>query len=111
MGSLLFKNGKTIRGLRKKLLGHKPHISPQRNKRIDLLGTSSGYRAPYALAVDATAVYWTESGSVIKKVGLAGGTPVTLASQDNFGDSDITLDATSVYWSNCTDGTIMKVGK
>jgi len=44
-------------------------------------------------------------------VGLAGGTPVTLASQDNFGDSDITLDATSVYWSNCTDGTIMKVGK
>ena len=42
------------------------------------------------------------------KVPLEGGTPITLAS--NQGNSNfIAVDATSVYWTNYGDGTVMQV--
>ena len=49
------------------------------------------------------------------KVGLGGGTPTTLASGQS-SPSAITLDATTVYWTNdarlgADDGAVMKVAK
>jgi hypothetical protein len=58
-----------------------------------------------ASTVDATNVYWTNSGTTthdgtVMKVAVGGGTPITLVSgQDS--PSAIAVDATSVYW---TDG-------
>jgi sugar lactone lactonase YvrE len=64
----------------------------------------------FALAVDATSVYWVDgyAGTVVK-VGLSGGTPVTLASGQGF-PSALAIDATSAYWVNRDAGTVMKVG-
>jgi len=59
---------------------------------------------PFSLAVDAESVYWADGGAV-KKVPVAGGSPVVLASAQNqaFG---IVVDANHVYWSSYGDGTI-----
>ncbi|HSQ63461.1 MAG TPA: hypothetical protein VLM85_09620 [Polyangiaceae bacterium] len=58
---------------------------------------------PFDLAIDGTALYWTEdldAGGVgrVMKLSLAGGAPVTLAANeyDPFG---IAVDDTSVYWT------------
>ena len=67
--------------------------------------------------MDATSIYFLYSsgdeGSVMK-VGLGGGTPVTLASGQK-GPVSIAVDATSVYWTNGDgghgDGSVMKVAK
>ena len=65
---------------------------------------------PLGIAVDATSVYWTNyEGGTVQKVGLGGGTPVTLASGQAT-PYDIAVDATSVYWTNL-GGTVMKVAK
>ena len=64
----------------------------------------------WGIAVDATAVYWTNvsTGGSVMKVGLSGGTPVTLANQDS--PNAIAVDANAVYWAN-NGGTVMKVAK
>jgi hypothetical protein len=75
------------------------------------------------IAVDATSVYWTVQGALgthgcnadvacggfVMKVGLFGGTPVTLASSPN--PFALAVDSTSVYWTDTTEGTVMKAPK
>jgi hypothetical protein len=68
-----------------------------------------------ALAVDATNAYWITQVGTISKVGLAGGTPTTLASGPS-GAVRIAVDAANVYWATnaffATTGavsTLMKV--
>jgi len=68
------------------------------------------------VAIDATNVYWTDSGTSSKSyldgavmmVPISGGTPTTIASNQSYPNS-IAVDATSVYWTNNGDGTVMKV--
>jgi hypothetical protein len=65
---------------------------------------ASGRVNPWNLAVNATAVYWTETGhtipsGVVMSVGLDGGTPVAIASNQPSAYA-IALDGANVYWSN-----------
>ena len=68
------------------------------------------------MAIDATNVYWTNSGTSSKSyldgavmmVPISGGTPTTIASNQTYPNS-IAVDATSVYWTNFRDGTVMTV--
>jgi DNA-binding beta-propeller fold protein YncE len=64
-----------------------------------------------AIAVDSTSVYWTTIDGSVTKIGLAGGSPVTLVSGQS--PQGIAVDANNVYWTNTgassTDGKVMKV--
>ncbi len=57
--------------------------------------------AAHGIAVDASYVYWVSAGDpcTVGKVGLAGGTPITLAQVSGAGFG-LALDATSVYWTS-----------
>jgi hypothetical protein len=77
-----------------------------------MLAPSGKHKVARALADDSSPVYWTESGAIIRKVARTGGTPVDIATQDDWGaESDIAVDATSVYWINCASGTIRRAPK
>ncbi len=80
---------------------------------------ASGLSNPYGIAIDSTNVYWTEDGSTpitigpgtVKKVGINGGTVTTLysgLSGFNGGPRSISVDSTSVYWTDNLSGTVNK---
>ena len=82
--------------------------------RINVIASVNGWNpgggttTAVALAVDATGIYWSESGTWICRTRLPGYGPCGLiALQHDGGDGSIALDSTSVYWSNCGEGTIM----
>jgi hypothetical protein len=62
---------------------------------------ASGLNAPWAIVVDSTAVYWTDTRDVgsVNKVPTAGGTPTVIASAQS-SPSAIAVNATGVYWTN-----------
>jgi len=68
---------------------------------------------PVAMAVDATNVYWTgaavgqDTTGVVLMVPKAGGTVTTLASGVN--PAAMVIDSTSVYFSDLTGDTLLKV--
>jgi hypothetical protein len=74
------------------------------------LATLAALAVPAAITVDATNVYWVEALGSVKKVPLAGGTPVTLAAAPN-NPGGIAVDATSVYWTDSAGGTVLKTAK
>lgn len=66
----------------------------------------------YAVAADATNVYWGSglSGGVVLQQAIHGSSPITLASGQYYPNS-IAVDATSVYWTTGqgATGTVMKI--
>ena len=62
----------------------------------------SGRANPFAIAIDATDIYWveqTESGAVLRCPlgGCGAGGPVTMASGQE-GPAAIAVDSAAVYW-------------
>jgi hypothetical protein len=68
----------------------------------------------YPVVVDNMNVYWGDSSGYVYKcaVGGCGGTPTSLSPSEGASPSyGIALDATYVYWSNESQGTIARVSK
>jgi sugar lactone lactonase YvrE len=62
------------------------------------------------VTVDSSDVYWTNvDDDTIKRAGLTGGAPETVASQQSV-PSGIASDAAGVYWLNYGDGSVMRLG-
>jgi hypothetical protein len=77
-----------------------------------------GQNGPFAVAADASNVYWVTpppDGGVVASVPITGGTVTTLATGQNGGpyglDRGIAVDASNVYVTNNTGGTVVSVPK
>jgi hypothetical protein len=74
---------------------------------------ATGQIHAWAIAVDATNLYWSTwemdpaSPGAVMKMPLAGGNPVVIAS-GQLGVGNIAVDATDVYWTTYGQGTVMK---
>jgi hypothetical protein len=76
---------------------------------------ATGLAGPTGIAVNATTVFWTDTGSgLVMSVPIAGGAAVTIATNQT-APFAIAADSSSVYWNNqdttstfTGNGTIMK---
>lgn len=79
-------------------------------------------RNPESVAVDATHVYWTNSGGAmgaaggVMRVSKTGGAPQILAAADDaipatYPSSGVALSATDVFWTSTKSGRVMAVPK
>ncbi len=87
-----------------------------------LLATDQNF--PDAITVDASAVYFTTTGGdLVDEIGVgsvvrcpldgcgAGGSRPQVLGSGQKGPRSIAVDATSVYWTNMDDGTVIRVQK
>jgi hypothetical protein len=79
------------------------------------LGPNLGGSSTFAIAVDATSVYWADSNGpgTVAKVGLGGG-PLTVLATNSSSASGLVVNGTYVYWVNLgiflvEPGSIMRV--
>jgi hypothetical protein len=67
----------------------------------------SGLNGVTQIALDATYVYWTETGAGnVTKVPIAGGTPIPIAT-GQFKPLHVAVDASNVYWTNNLGAAVM----
>jgi len=74
---------------------------------------------PTSLTTDGSTVYWVDYGSTgsdgtVLKQAVSGGSPVTLGattSSREYAFQLVTVDQTSVYWSDYLGGRIMRAPK
>jgi hypothetical protein len=78
---------------------------------------ASGQLNPQCVAVDATAIYWTNEGTIagtdgtVMKLPAGGGAPMTLA-DGQYKPFGIAIDATRVYWTQyASPGAVMTTSK
>ncbi len=72
---------------------------------------AAGQPAP-GIAVDGQFVYFTRNDTgTINRLPIAGGVAPTILSTGQSSPTEITTDATAIYWSNDGDGTVMRLAK
>ncbi len=72
----------------------------------------SGQPYPFAVAVDAHNVYWSNTGNGttddVVQMPVGGGTHITLDAASGAGAWAIAVDSTSVYWTTDDGGEVLK---
>jgi hypothetical protein len=74
---------------------------------------ASGQKFTLAITVDATRVFWTNTGNPTGSVAeaLIDGSQTTTLASGQGGPSSLAVDATSLYWTNQGGGTLVKTPK